>query len=308
VNHSIPKGRRKSITGIFFSFRMWKNDAMKDRPEKDRQRDDREYVRPKDSRTPTRKASSGARTSWGGVAKWYDKHLTGEDTYHAKVLLPNLLRLVAPHKGERILDIACGQGYFTKAFAETGATLTGVDVSEELLAIAKERSPEIAYKKSDAEDLSILEDRSFDKALIVLAMQNIARPERLASEVARVLDDGGVFHIVLNHPAFRIPKRSSWDYDPKRGIEYRRVDAYLSESEEEIAMHPGMTDSPVTISFHRPLQYYVKMLAKQGFVIDRLEEWISHRRSDSGPRKEAENTARKEIPLFLYIRAMKLRR
>lgn len=54
---------------------------------------------------------------------------------------------------------------------------------------------------------------------------------------------------------------------------------------------------------HRPLQYYFKAQAKAGFAVTRPEEWISHNASDSGHRARDENPARKEIPLFLYLRA-----
>jgi hypothetical protein len=111
----------------------------------------------------------------------------------------------------------------------------------------------------------------------------------------------------MNHPAFRIPKQSSWGYDDTDGVQYRRVDQYIAESKSEIEMHPGMKDSPKTISFHRPLQYYMKLLGKTGFAVDRFEEWISHKDSDSGPRAKAENRARKEIPLFLYLRAIRVK-
>ncbi len=244
-------------------------------------------------------------TSWGEVADWYDTHLSKGDTYHEKVILPNILRLVEPKKGETILDLACGQGFFAKAFAQKGATLTGIDISEELITIAKQESMHITFHVGSAEALSMFKDKSFDKAVIVLAIQNIEHINKVLSEVARVLKAGGTFHIVMNHPAFRIPKRSSWEYDDKKKVQFRRVEQYASESRESIDMHPGMKDSPQTLSFHRPLQYYFKLLGKAGFAVDRLEEWISHKSSDSGPRAKAENLSRKEIPLFLYLRANK---
>jgi hypothetical protein len=40
-------------------------------------------------------------------------------------------------------------------------------------------------------------------------------------------------------------------------------------------------------------------------LVESLEEWPSHKNSNSGPRAAAENTARKEIPLFMAIRAVK---
>lgn len=250
---------------------------------------------PKAPRRPT--------TSWGEVAGWYDEHLTGHDTYHEKVLLPNLLRLVEPTKNEVIVDLACGQGYFTRPLAAVGVSMIGIDISEDLIAIARTKSPNIAYHVGTAEDLSMLESESADKVLIVLAIQNIEHIERLFSETTRILKTGGALHIIMNHPAFRIPKQSSWHYDDKKKVQYRRIDQYLSESRSAIEMHPGKKDSPQTLSFHRPLQYYFKLLNKAGFAVDRLEEWISHKDSDSGPRAIAENKARKEIPLFLYLRA-----
>ena len=49
-------------------------------------------------------------TSWGGVASWYDDYLKDEDTYQAKVIAPNLMRMLNLKEGERVLDVACGQG------------------------------------------------------------------------------------------------------------------------------------------------------------------------------------------------------
>jgi len=79
----------------------------------------------------------------------------------------------------------------------------------------------------------------------------------------------------------------------------------MSESKVEIEMNPSKRDTKTTISFHRPLQYYFKTLANSGFVVARLEEWLSHRESESGPRKKAEDRARKEIPMFLFLEVLR---
>lgn len=244
--------------------------------------------------------------SWNSVSSWYEKHLESENTYHEKVILPNLIRLVTPKRNENIVDLACGTGYFTSAFAKEGAVMTGIDVSEDLIAIARKNSPQISYHVGSAEDATIVSDDSKDRVTIVLAIQNIEHTQKVLSEVHRILKIGGTLHIVMNHPAFRIPKRSFWGYDDKKHVQYRRTDEYLSESKSAIEMNPGKINSAETISYHRPLQYYFKALAKAGFLVERLEEWTSHKDSDSGPRAKAENHARKEIPLFLYLGAKKL--
>lgn len=243
-------------------------------------------------------------TSWGSVDAWYDEHLSGEDTYHARVILPNLLRLVDPKPGLTVLDVACGQGFFAQHFLDKGASVIGVDIAEELIARAKVNAPGATFFTAPADNLSRIQDAHIDRAMTTLAIQNIADANKVFAEVARVLKPGGTYTIVLNHPAFRIPKQSSWGYDEKAGIQYRRLDGYLSESRVGIDMHPGGEKNTETISFHRPLQWYVKALIKQGLLIDRLEEWTSDKTS-VGKRAKAENKARKEFPLFLALRAIK---
>lgn len=248
-----------------------------------------------------------ASASWGSVATWYDKHLNEADTYHEKVILPNLLRLVDAKADDNILDLACGQGFFTRAIEKAGAKVEGVDIAPELIAIAKAESPLIPYHVGSADKLTMFDNETFTKSIISLSIQNIEHIEGTMKETARVLKPGGRLHVVMNHPAFRIPKGSAWDYDDQKKVQFRRVDQYLSNSSTEIEMHPGSADSPKTISFHRPLQFYFKAFTKAGFAVTRLEEWISHKASDSGPRAKAENDARKEIPLFLYLEATKIK-
>jgi hypothetical protein len=120
-----------------------------------------------------------------------------------------------------------------------------------------------------------------------------------------VTKKGGSLYIVLNHPAFRVPKESSWGWDEAEKKQYRRVDRYLSELKISIQMHPGDKPSQYTTSFHRPLQYYFKALYKAGFSVQLMEEWNSHKQSQKGPRAEAEDIARKEIPLFLCLVVVK---
>ena len=110
-------------------------------------------------------------------------------------------------------------------------------------------------------------------------------------------------YLILNHPAFRIPKETSWGWDGKRKIQYRRIDSYLSESKAKIQMHPGSSPNEFSWSFHRPMQFYSKALLKNNFCISRIEEWNSHKKSEPGPRAIAEDRARREIPLFLFIEA-----
>lgn len=244
-------------------------------------------------------------TSWGKVASWYSEYLDAEGTYQSEVIAPNLLRLVAPSKGMRILDVACGEGYFARAMKAAHATVDGIDIAAELIERARTHGDGIQYVVTPATNLSFSGDAQYDAAYSVLALQNIEDIATVFKEVARVLKPHASLYIVLNHPAFRIPKRSSWGWDEASRVQYRRIDGYLSLSRCEIDMHPGSAhqEKVATISYHRSLQDFFKPLTKAGFSVTRLEEWTSHKVSEKGPRKDAEDTARKEIPLFLLLEA-----
>ncbi len=244
-------------------------------------------------------------TSWGGVSEWYDELLSDPDSYQSKVILPNILRLMGNIKDKKILDLACGQGFFSRAFFDAGAQVTGVDIAPELISKAIEHVPNGHFYTSPAHRIPIVTDATQEYVTIILALQNIKEFQDTIAECSRVLVSGGVLLLVLNHPAFRIPKKTHWGWDESSEMQYRRVDAYMSESSHEIDMHPGSRKKEVTVSFHRPLQVYIKALAKAGFVVTNLEEWISHKKSGKGPRQKAEDVARKEVPLFMCLVAEK---
>ena len=250
------------------------------------------------------------KTSWGEVANWYDQLLGKNDTYQKQVILPNLIRLMSIKKTDTVLDIACGQGFFAREFSKMANSVIGVDVSKELIKIAQEQKVNnINYFVSSADKLSFIKDGSVDKISIILALQNIDNLASVIKECSRVLKNRGNLYIVLNHPAFRVPQKSSWGYDEKRGIQYRRIDRYLSEIMVNIDMNPGekvKKNKKYTVSFHRPLQVYLNSLNSSGFLVSNFKEWISNKKSQNGPRKKAEDIARKEIPMFACIEAIKI--
>ncbi len=245
-------------------------------------------------------------TSWGGVAAWYEEHLKGEDTYHAKVIAPNLMRILDPKQGMKVLDIGCGEGYFTRLIDASGAYVEGVDIAKELIAKAKAASPDVVFHVSSAENMSVIKSEYFDAITCVLALQNMEKLDAVVKECARILKPKGRALFVLNHPAFRIPKQTAWGWDDAAKVQYRRVDGYLSQARVSIDMTPGKKTNDSTWSFHRSMQDYMKAFASAKFAITRLEEWISHKKSEKGPRGPAEDIARKEFPLFMCIELTKL--
>lgn len=245
-------------------------------------------------------------TSWGRDADWYDELLSKPGTYQEAVILPNLIRFMEIDRGTTVIDIACGQGYFSRAFAAKGADVLGIDAGSSLIDSAIEQRGGPTYRVGAAEDLAGIADGSFDRAAIVLAIQNIEPAAAAIAEAARVTAADGKVVIVMTHPSFRIARHSDWAWSEDGATQYRRQSRYMSELKEKIQTHPGSDPDRYTYTFHRPLQYYVKALGKAGLAVTRLEEWTSNRKSQPGPRAVAEDRARAEFPLFLAIEARKI--
>lgn len=261
---------------------------------------------------------AGPRSDWNHVADWYDDLIEDRvSDHHEQVLIPGALRLLDLAPGMRVLDVACGQGAFCRRLSSMGVHAVGVDAAERLIDFAraasnKERtSANAEYHVGDARALAGLGLANFDRATCIMALMNIEPLAPVFAGVAKALKPGGLFVSILLHPAFRQPGQTSWGWDAGKAghTQYRRVDRYLGASQQAIVMNPGAVASgkaPVTtLTFHRPMQDYVRAMAEAGLLVDALEEWPSGRRSEPGPRAEAENLARREIPMFLCVRARK---
>jgi ubiquinone/menaquinone biosynthesis C-methylase UbiE len=262
-------------------------------------------------RRPRRAGSPGSEAShgWEACAEWYDE-LVGKlgSEYHRQVVIPRTLRLLEVRPGERILDLACGQGVLCRALARTGAQVTGVDLARSLIEAAKRHAEadgsRIDYRVGDARNLgAVVPADYFDSATCVLAIQNIAPLSPVWEGCRRALKKGGKLVVVMMHPCFRIPRRSHWGWDERADLQYRRIDEYLSSSRSDLQIHPGTNPSETAAAFHRPLQAYVNTLGSAALWVDSIQEWTSHKTSPEGPRKRALDKSRKEIPMFLALRA-----
>jgi len=236
------------------------------------------------------------------VAGWYKKEV-GErgNYYHQKVILPNLLRLLNLKPGEKVIDLGCGQGVLGRAIPAE-AEYTGVDAATDLINEAKslDKNLKHRYMVGDiTEKLSIAD--KFNKAVILLTLQNLKRPFKAIENAKNLLKDNGRLFIVINHPCFRIPKHGDWETDREKGVQWRKTDVYMSHLEIPIESSPfDKKDNQITFSYHYPLSTYMEMLSDNGLVIEKIEEWVSDKKSEGGMAK-IEDRARKEFPLFMAL-------
>jgi len=245
-------------------------------------------------------------TTWQKVSKWYDKSVGDEGHYyHQHIILPKLFELMNLKPGDSVLDVACGQGVLAKQIHEN-IRYIGLDGSVDFIQSAKR----IAKKNqrffvADATKSFPFDQKEFTHACIVLALQNIEKPDETIKLTCEKLEKNGKIFLVLNHPFFRIPKSSSWGWDEGRKLQFRIVEKYLSYIVSRITAHPGLKNDTETVSFHYSFSEICGMLFDAGMVIEGVHEWISDKQSTGG-RARAENISRREFPLFMTIVARKI--
>jgi SAM-dependent methyltransferase len=179
-----------------------------------------------------------------------------------------VLRLVGPVAGLPLLDLACGYGRFTRAFARRGAEVVGIDLSRALLdkayAFEREEPLGITYVQADATDPHALTGESFDVVVCAFGLSDIDDLDGALATVERVLRSGGRFVFSLLHPCFpgwREDASSSWQ--PGRG--YYQEGLWFTDA-------PSSTLRQRVGSNHRMLSTYLNALIRHGLVLDEVAE------------------------------------
>lgn len=102
-----------------------------------------------------------------------------------------LVDLLTPKAGERVLDLGCGTGVLTAEIAGRGAKIVGVDLSEEMIAQAKKKFPDLKFEVADARALKF--EAEFDAVFSNAVLHWIPDAEQVLAGVARALQPGGRF-------------------------------------------------------------------------------------------------------------------
>jgi ubiquinone/menaquinone biosynthesis C-methylase UbiE len=239
------------------------------------------------------------------VSGWYDNIVKDKGHYyHKNVIIPNVLKYLK--NSCSILDLACGQGVLQR-YLDQNIQYLGIDISNNLIDKANlyNKNKNHFFLKNDLNELIELNKKDFDAATIILSFQDINNSKNLLLNAYNHLKKNGKLILVINHPCFRVLKHSSWGIDEINNIQYRRVDRYLSNMKIPFSINPSKENrSKKIFSYHHSLSSISNLLYESNFLIEKIDELISDKNS-IGAKAKIENQARKEIPLFMAVIAIK---
>lgn len=179
-----------------------------------------------------------------------------------------LQKLLPEFKEKRVLDLGCGFGWHCQYAIEHGAKdVTAVDISEKMLAVAKEKTDhKIRYIRMPIEDISFCEN-SFDIVISSLAFHYIESFRQIVEKVSGCLVQGGDFVFSVEHPVFTAYGSQDWYYDEHGNILHFPVDNYFFEG-QRTADFLGEK----VIKYHKTLTTYLNGLLQGGFELTGIVE------------------------------------
>ncbi len=137
------------------------------------------------------------------ASRWWDKDSEFKPLHDINPLRANWIDNLSPVAEKKVLDVGCGGGILAEALAQRGAMVTGIDMGDAPLGVAKlhqlESGLSIDYHKSTAEDFAKDHENAFDVVTCLEMLEHVPDPSSVVSACATMVKPGGhVFFSTIN--------------------------------------------------------------------------------------------------------------
>lgn len=189
-----------------------------------------------------------------------------------------------------VLDLGCGSGILTKKIKNLGArSVTGLDLSDELIQIAKKENPDLNFKQGSVLQTPFA-DSSFDQIVSALVMHYISDVGVFFRECFRLLNPRGQMFFTFHHPVMEV-------------FEAREGGVILKPTYFEENSYEWQIGDQTLLSYHHTFSSVINKLIEQGFQLDLL---LESKADESFRSSEPEFYQRAGLyPSFAGIRAVK---
>ena len=137
------------------------------------------------------------------ASRWWDKNSEFKPLHDINPLRANWIDNLAPVAEKKVLDVGCGGGILAESLAQRGAQVTGIDMGDAPLGVAKlhqlESGLSIDYQKSTAEDFAKQHENAFDVVTCLEMLEHVPDPSSVVQACAKMVKPGGhVFFSTIN--------------------------------------------------------------------------------------------------------------
>ncbi len=181
---------------------------------------------------------------------------------------PVLWKFAGDVRGLRVLDAGCGTGYLSAQLRDRGALVTGLDLSERMIAIACARHPEMYFRVGSCSDLAAIDDAHFDLVIANYVLMDTPDLRATMEAFHRVLKPCGAAVVVFSHPCFPQGRATH----SENGEETCYYWSFPYFEPRKCTDPPWAHFQSEFIWFHRPLSDYWKAFLAAGFGVVDLEE------------------------------------
>jgi 2-polyprenyl-3-methyl-5-hydroxy-6-metoxy-1,4-benzoquinol methylase len=258
----------------------------------------------------TPELNAEAQRLWDAKASWWDEHFSDDRLPSIGLATEALLAI---QSGERVLEVACGNGWLARRMASDGAQVVATDFSARFLELARQHTPaalapRLSYVQLDATDKGQFDQLGpgrFDAAVCAMGLMDMAAIAPLFQTLVALLIPGGRFVFSVTHPAFntlgasRVIEESDSD-GGMHTIHAVKLTRYLSP---RTALGTGVVGEPAPHRyFDRSFSDLLTPAFEAGLMLDVLQEV-------GAPLPPSGKTTRPgswgnfpEFPLFLIAR------
>ena len=242
--------------------------------------------------------ADGVREEWDYAADAYAKgQADGRDYYRLEFFGPYQIAMCGDVAGKSLLDVGCGSGYFSRAMAERGAKVTGIDLSPRMIEHARELGGSITYDVLDAAKIDTrFPAASFDLATACLTLQDVPEPAQALKAIAKVLRPGGRFISSIEHPFSSTPFRQ-WQRDDAKKKKWLCIDRYFDRGAVPYTWKRWSYEF-TTRALHVTLEDWVAWTVDAGFAIRGLRE---PKPSEQSVREHPDLADAARVPYFLIF-------